>query len=137
MAEETGEMKYSNAILSSNPCPLCIEASEQKPMTEQEWRDSPWGLPGSSGRYCGDECHCLMVEEGVEIPEPLIGKEKLRGEEGTDIRSIVDIGPTEKSLKNLKESWMAKYGRLPKEIYQMPINEIGDYLRALMAQMEG
>jgi hypothetical protein len=130
------ELRFRNVLLSSNPCPKCIEASEADPMTETEWAFSEWGMPGTDGRYCGDSCHCLLVEEGIEVPEPLFGKEKLRGDEDSDIRKVVEIGPKEMGLKDIKEKWMSLYERLPKEIYKMTVDEIGPYLKSLMAQME-
>lgn len=106
-------------------------------MTIEEWRDSEFGLPGSDGRYCGSACHCLLVPEGIEVPEPLFGKEKLRGEEKTDIKKVVEFGSAELELKDLMERWNLVYGKLPAEIYKLPVDKVADYLRALLAQLEG
>lgn len=131
------EIRFINLILSSNPCPKCLEAAAQDSMTIEEWKASEWGLPGSSGRYCEDDCHCLLVPAGVAIPEPLFGKEKLRGEEKTDIKKAIEFGSAELELKELMDRWNMLYGKLPPEIYKMPVDKVADYLRALLAQMEG
>jgi hypothetical protein len=135
MAES--EELYSNAVLSSNPCPMCIDAGNADPMTLEDWKASEWGLPGSSGRYCEDDCHCLLVPAGTEIPQATFGQEKLRGEEGSDIKKVVEFGSAELELKDLMESWNLKYGKLPPEIYKMPVEKVAAYLRALMAKREG
>ncbi|OQB57132.1 MAG: hypothetical protein BWX98_01621 [Candidatus Aminicenantes bacterium ADurb.Bin147] len=130
-----GEMRYRNAILSSNPCPKCIEASEQEPMTIDEWKDSEYGLPGSAGRYCEDDCHCLMVPAGIEIPEPLFGQEQLRGED-PNIRKVIELGPKETSLREIIDAWhKAGRGTLPKEVHLMTYETAIAYLRRLMAEV--
>jgi hypothetical protein len=129
--------RFRNLILSSNPCPKCIEAASQDPMTIDEWIASQWGLPGSSGRYCEDDCHCLLVPEGTDVPEPLFGKEKLRGEEKADIKKVIEFGSAEIELKDLMDRWNLLYGVLPAEIYTMPVGEVAAYLKALFSQLEG
>ncbi len=122
-----------NQLLSTNPCPKCVEASDQEPMTLEEWAASVWGLPGSEGRYCGDFCHCVLAPADVlaEFPE-LDLNVKLRGEDGSEIGAVVDIGPAEEGLKDAMDEWNRTRGKLPKEIYDMPLDEIEGYLRKLM-----
>ena len=38
----------------------CIDAMEADPMTLEEWRDSPYGIPRSPKRDCGIYCKCLQ-----------------------------------------------------------------------------
>jgi len=129
------EVFYTNLVLSHNPCPICVQAGDERPMTEQEWRDSEYGLPGSDGRYCGDCCHCLLVEAGTDISELLIGNDKLRGDEESDVRKIIELGPREQALKDLMEEWYARGNRvLPPEIYDMEFGEIAPYLKKLMGK---
>jgi len=132
------EVKYTNLVLSSSPCPRCIEAADLEPMTADEWRDSEYGLPGSDGRFCSENCHCLLVPNDIDVSdiEPLFGKEKLRGEEDTDIRKVVEFGSAELELKELMDLWNARHGKLPAEIYKLPVGKVADYLKALLAQME-
>jgi len=102
-------------------------------MTLAQWKKSKWGLPGSSGRYCEDDCHCILVPVEM-IPElPTIGdRVKLRGDDNTDVPKVVDLHPRELSLKELMDKWNEKYGKLPPEIYDMPVESIEAYLRELM-----
>jgi len=117
-------MNLTNITLSSNVCPKCVEA-RGKSMTLAAWKASIWGLPGSSGRYCEDDCHCILVPDGKLKDFPDIGKGiKLRGDKDSGIRKIVEIGPGETKLKQYMELWNAKIGRLPKEIYTMQIVDI-------------
>jgi hypothetical protein len=105
-------------------------------MTFDEWEGSPWGLPGSSGRICEDDCHCVLIPDEM-LPEfPAIGDEvKLRGDKDTDISAIVEIGPNEAGLKELMEEWYAKgNAKLPPEIYEMDFEDIGPYLKKLMGK---
>ena len=131
-----GEL-LQNVVLSMNPCPICVDANGQQ-MTYEEWADSEYGLPGSSARYCEDDCHCILVpvEAMGELPE-ISDLVKLRGEEGTEIKSIVDISPSEQGLKDVMEEWNAKYGKLPPEIYSMDVMKVEAYLRKLMEGMGG
>ena len=132
MAE--GEL-LRNVVLSSNPCPICIAASEAEPMTMEEWEASEYGLPGSSARYCEDDCHCILVPEAVLSEFPAISElAKLRGEEGSDIRSTVELAPSEKGLKEIMDLWNENIGKLPKEIYKMNLYKAEAYLRALYAK---
>jgi len=132
------DVLLQNVILSSNPCPICVDAADQEPMTHDEWASSEWGLPGSSARYCEDDCHCILVPVDAmdKLPE-ISDLVKLRGEEGTEIRSVVDISPSEQGLKDIMEEWNAKYGKLPPEIYDMDVFEVETYLRKLIKEREG
>jgi hypothetical protein len=133
MAE--GEL-LQNVVLSRNPCPICVDANGQQ-MTYEEWADSEWGLPGSSARYCEDDCHCILVPVDAmeELPE-ISEQAKLRGEEGSELLSIIEITPSEQGLKEVMEEWNVKYGKLPPEIYDMDVFEVEAYLRKLMAAKE-
>jgi len=132
-----GEL-LQNVICSMNPCPICLDAADEEPMTYDEWAGSEYGLPGSSGRYCEDDCHCILVPVDAmgELPE-IDNLVKLRGEEGTEITSIVEIGPSEQGLKEAMEEWNRLYGKLPPEIYGMDVMQVEAYLRKLMAGMAG
>jgi len=127
------EGELQNVILSRNPCPICVDAADQEPRSYVEWAASEWGLPGSSARYCEDDCHCILVPVDMldELPEidKLI---KLRGEEGTEIGSIIEITPSEQGLKDAMDKWNEIYGKLPQEIYDMDFYEVEAYLRKLM-----
>lgn len=129
-------LKLKNLILSSNPCPVCREAANQPPMTKSAWKESPWGLPDSKKRYCnlhGFNCHCLMVPVEMIADLPAKGKKiLLRGDKDTDIRSIVEITPRENRLKELMEEYNETVGKLPSEIYTMPLEEIADFLEDLL-----
>lgn len=125
-------MNYTNVVLSSHPCPICQDA-RGKSMTLEQWKKSPYGLTDSKKRYCnlkGHFCHCVLVPENV-LPElPEIGKRvKLRGDEGTDIRAIVEIHPNEAILQKLMDEYNAEIGRLPDEFYELPIEQCIPYLR--------
>lgn len=127
-----------NVILSSGPCPICEDAANQDPMTYDDWASSEWGLPGTSARYCDSNCHCLLVPVDAigELPE--ISKlVKLRGEEGTEIGSVVDISPSEQGLKEVMEEWNAMGMQLPSEIYSMDVMKVEAYLRNLIRKLEG
>jgi hypothetical protein len=39
-------------------------------------------------------------------------------------------------LKELMDLWNMRHGKLPAEIYRLPVGKVADYLRALLAQME-
>jgi len=132
-----GEL-LQNVICSMNPCPICIDAADQEPVTYEEWAGSEWGLPGSSARYCEDDCHCILVPVDAmgELPE-ISNLVKLRGEEGTEITSIVDISPSEQGLKEAMEEWNAMGMQLPPEIYDMDVMKVEAYLRKLMEEMGG
>jgi len=128
-------MKYTNVILSSNPCPVCLEA-EGKFMTLAQWKKSKYGLPNSKKRYCNlkkQSCHCLMMPENMLDKFPRIGKgEKLRGDKDTDIKAVVDIHPNEQVLKDLMDEYNAKFGRLPDEFYEIPLDQCIPFLRKLL-----
>jgi hypothetical protein len=134
-ALSTSEDQLQNVVLSHRPCPDCQAANGQI-MTYTEWENSEYGLPGSSGRICLDDCHCCLVP--VDVLPDLAGINdravKLRGDEGSDIRGIVDIGPHEDSLKQDMEEWYLITGeKLPPEIYDMPFDEIGPYMKKVLA----
>ena len=120
-----------------NPCPICLDAADQEPMSYSSWADSEWGLPGTDARYCSDDCHCVLVPVDAldELPE-INNLVKLRGEEGAEIPSIVEIGPSEQGLKDVMEEWNRLYGKLPPEIYDMDAFEVEAYLRKLMKKIE-
>ncbi len=107
-------------------------------MTYDEWASSEWGLPGSDGRYCADACHCVLMPPEIipDFPE-IDSRVKLRGEDGSEIGSIVDITPREEGLKDVMEYWNAHYGKLPPEIYSMDVFEVEAYLRKLIKARGG
>jgi hypothetical protein len=129
------EMRLMNVILSTNPCPKCKEASASEPMTLKEWKRSEWGLPGSGGRYCKSNCHCVLVPTEL-LPElPNIMK-RIRDEEAkeTKPRAIVDIYPNELLLKELMDEYNARFGKLPQEIYRMSLEDVISYLKKLLGE---
>ncbi|MCK4760214.1 MAG: hypothetical protein KAT69_09190 [Candidatus Aminicenantes bacterium] len=135
MAKELKSLKgakLKNIILSSNPCPICVDAARQPPMTKTNWRNSRWGLTDSKKRYCNlkaNSCHCILVPPELIEELPDLGKKiKLRGDPDSDIRKIVDIGPNEDHLKNLMDEYNARIGKLPSEIYDMPLDDIAPFL---------
>lgn len=144
MATELQTLKgklLKNVILSSNPCPSCKEAAEQPPMTKTAWRESKWGLPDSKKRYCnlkGFNCHCILVPVDwmKDLPD-IGGKVPLRGDPDTDIRAIIEIGPNERELANLMDEYNATIGKLPEEIYEMPLEDVSPYLRKLLKSGPG
>ena len=126
-----------NQTTSSNVCPRCQEAAQLEPMTHKEWQASEYGLPGSSGRYCEDDCHCILLPSdwAVDLPTiPPADDIKLRGDKGTDIRPVVDIGPNEELLKKLMDLYNQRLGKLPQEIYDMPIESVIPYLQKKLYQ---
>jgi hypothetical protein len=132
------DVPLTNVVLSHNPCPDCV-ACNGKSMTFEEWEDSEWGLPGSSGRVCEDDCHCVLVPNESLADLPAIGeKVKLRGDEDTDIRKIVDIGPNEENLKFLMDKWKELTGgrKLPPEIYKMSFKDIEKYLLKMIEKLK-
>lgn len=132
------ELRLKNVTLSSKPCPICVDAGEQEPMTEAEWAASEWGLPGSSARYCDENCHCALVPEAVLSEFPAINAQvKLRGEEGTEVRAVVELAPSEEGLKEIMDKWNRDLGKLPPVIYDMELYDVEPYLRKLYAQTLG
>lgn len=127
------EVKLINVILSSNPCPKCVEASHSKPKTLKEWKMSEWGLPGSSGRYCKSYCHCILAPVDVIDEFPNI-KKKVEEQKDITMKAIVDIYPNEEELKALMDEWNATRGKLPPEIYEMDLEDVIDYLKKLMGK---
>ena len=122
-----------NVTLSSNVCPSCREAAASKDKTLAEWKRSKWGLPGSSGRYCDKDCHCILFPVDRLEDFPAIGSDvRLRGDDDTDIRKTIDIHPHEEDLAALMDEWNAKYGKLPPEIYDMPIEDVEAFLKELI-----
>ena len=134
MAE--GEL-LQNVVLSRNPCPICADANGRR-MTLEEWAESEWGLPGSSARYCEDDCHCILIPAAV-LPEfPAVSKQaKLRGETASEIRATVDLAPSEEGLKDIMDRWNEEIGQLPPEIYSMDVSKVEAYLRKLYRKRVG
>jgi len=126
---------YTNVVLSSNPCPDCRRANG-KTMTMPEWKKSEYGIPGSDKRICDGNCHCVLVPEELmeEFPE-IDKKSKLRGDIDTDIGKTVDIYPNELRLKRLMDKYNRQIGKLPPEIYDMPLDKIADYLDDLLKKV--
>jgi hypothetical protein len=123
-----------NVVLSSNPCPSCAEANG-KIMTITEWKKSKWGLPGSMKRLCKKFCHCILVPVNMVAQLPAIGERvKLRGDEGSDIRPVVELSPNELYLKELMDDYNAKIGKLPPEIYDMPLLDVIPFLEKLLGR---
>lgn len=121
----------TNVILSSNPCPTCVEA-EGKTMTLAEWQRSKYGVPGSHRRICDGFCHCILVT--AEMKETLettgLGKRfKLRGDKDSDIGKIIDIGPREQKLSDLMDRYSKEVGRLPDEFYATPFAKKPEWLQ--------
>jgi hypothetical protein len=71
----------------------------------------------------------------AEFPE-LDLSVKLRGEEGSEIGAVVDIGTAESDLSDVLEEWVKRhgFGHLPPEVYEMDPFEVADYLRGLMGK---
>lgn len=125
------EERLTNIVTSNNPCPICAGINGMT-MTLAEWEASVYGLPGSDGRYCDGSCHCIL------IPDSLLGKFDWidpnyipRGDKGSDIGPIVEIFPNEKALADLMNDWNKRFGRLPPEIYRMPVKDGWAYLQKL------
>ena len=142
MAKELKSLKgakLKNVILSSNPCPSCKEAAMQLPMTKSSWKISKWGMTDSKKRYCNlkaNNCHCILVPHEMLDELPAMGKKtNLRGDPDSDIRGIIEIGPNEERLKNLMDEYNMTVGKLPDEIYDMPLDEIADYLDDLLKKL--
>ena len=128
--------KLKNVILSSNPCPICVDAAKKAPMVKSKWKVSRFGMTDSKKRYCNltaHNCHCILVPTQLISELPAKGKKVLlRGDKDSDIRRIIDIGPRENRLKNLMDRYNAEIGKLPPEIYDMPVLEIAPYLQKLL-----
>jgi len=133
---QAGEAVLQNVVLSSKPCPDCAAANGEQ-MTFKEWEESEFGLPGSSGRICEDDCHCILVPVDQIDGLPEIGEQiKLRGDKDSDIGSAVDIGPNEASLKEAMDEWQRLTDqKLPPEIYKMDFEEVEIYLRKKISQL--
>jgi len=131
------EGELTNVVLSHAPCPDCVSANG-KSLTYSGWEESQWGLPGSDGRICGSSCHCVLVPNEALPDLPAIGeKVKLRGDEDTDIRKVVEIGPNEQAIKDLMDTWnsLTDGRKLPPEIYKMPFDKIMAYLKKRIAEL--
>lgn len=130
-------MKYKNIILSSNPCPVCLDA-ENRSMTLAEWKKSKWGLTDSKKRYCNlkkHSCHCLLLPEDLIEKFPRIGKAvKLRSDKDTDISAVVEIHPNEVILRDLMNEYNLKIGRLPDEFYEIALEQCIPFLRKLLGK---
>lgn len=124
--------RYTNVVLSSNPCPDCVKANGVT-MTMKDWKNSEFGIPGSDKRVCDGHCHCILVPVEMMKELPAIDKRvKLRGDEITDIGKTVDIYPNEIRLKELMDEYNLKIGKLPSEIYEMPLDKVIPYLEELL-----
>lgn len=78
-------------------------------------------------------CHCLLVPVDMIPDLPEIGKKKpLRGDPDSDIGPIIEIGPNEQRLKALMDEYNLTVGKLPEEIYDMPLERVADYLEDLL-----
>jgi len=133
MADDT---HYRNMITSGNPCPVCIDAEDNAgALTLEEWATSQWGDTDSIIRYCNQTtyCHCVFIPEEVfdEIPE-LDYSIKLRGDDETDIDSVIDIHPGEEELRDLMDEYNARFGVLPRWIYDYSVDEMPEILRKLL-----
>jgi len=124
--------RYTNVVLSSNPCPDCIRANGMT-MTMTGWKTSVFGIPGSDKRVCDGHCHCVLVPIDMMKELPAIDKKvKLRGDDITDIGKTVDIYPNEILLKELMDEYNMRIGKLPPEIYEMPLNKVIPFLEGLL-----
>ncbi len=132
------EEKLVNVLLSTNPCPKCWAAAQSGPLTMGEWQKSRWGLPGSGLRYCKAHCHCALVPVAF-LPElPNIAKRVSEAaKQEIELRPIVDIYPNELVLKDLMNEYNATLGKLPEEIYIMPIKYVIPYLKKLLGKTAG
>lgn len=127
-------MNLTNVVLSSHPCPVCVEANG-KTMTMTQWRKSKYGVPGSNKRYCKKYCHCILVLEEMIPKLPQMGKNiMLRGDDGSDIKPVTEIFPNEMELAALMDEYNATIGKLPDEIYDMPLLDVIPYLRKLLGK---
>jgi hypothetical protein len=118
--------QLQNVVLSHNPCPSCVECNGMI-MDYASWADSEWGLPGSDGRLCSDSCHCALIPVDMLPDLPGIGDLiKLRGDKGTDIRKIIEVGPHENDVSDLLKEWKELTGseKLPREISDMEFDDI-------------
>ena len=111
-----------NLIQSTKPCPSCKEAEGVGSMTFDQWNESNYGIPGSSSRWCGDSCHCVLVPDGTELPT--LGTELLRGDPDTDIPKITDTFPLELRLEELSVLWRAKFGAMKSIHTKMGLEEL-------------
>jgi hypothetical protein len=126
-----------NVVLSRNPCPICQDANGRQ-LTYEEWAMSRWGLPGSSARYCEDDCHCILVPVAALPDLPEISEQAaLRGEEGSEIVSIIELSPAEQGLKEIMDLWNEELGKLPDKIYDMDVFEVEAYLRRRYKKIMG
>ena len=110
-----------NLIQSTNPCPSCEDASGASSMTLADWEGSAFGVPGSGGRYCEDNCHCLLIPDGTELPR--LGPELLRGDKGSDIPKITDPFPLEIRLDELSIQYRAEIGNIPGRYLRMTVEQ--------------
>ena len=108
-----------NLIQSTNPCPSCEDASGSDSMTLAQWEGSSFGVPGSGGRFCEDNCHCILVPDGTELPT--LGTDLLRGQKGTDIPPITSEFPLELEFEELSIQWRAKFGDMPGRFLRMDL----------------
>jgi len=133
MAEEA----LINLILSTQPCPKCKEAAASPPLTMDGWRKSEWGLPGSGLRYCKSNCHCALLPTGLLDEFPNIAKRvRDSARQEIELRAIVEVYPNELVLKDLMDEYNATLGKLPEEIYSMPLDQVIAYLKKLLGKTE-
>ncbi len=111
-----------NLIQSTNPCPDCEDASGEDSMTLRQWEGSSFGVPGSSGRVCEGNCHCLLIPDGTELPS--LGTDLLRGDKGTDIPKITSEFPLEVQFNELVLQWRNQIGDLPGRFARMSLPDI-------------
>lgn len=126
----------TNIILSSNPCPTCVKA-EGRTMTLKEWRNSEFGVPGSHRRICNGYCHCILVTEEMKqemIDAGLDAKVPLRGDPGTDVGKVIEIGPNEQLLSDLMDRYNSEIGRLPDEFYRQPFENKASWLKGALKE---
>lgn len=122
-----------NVLQSGKPCPSCVSASSEPPQSFTWWESSTWGLPGSPGRICNGNCHCVLIpvdtlEKFPEIKDLNLNI-KLRGDKGSDIGKVIDIFPQEKTMIDLIVRYEAQVGKLPKGFYYQTIPEAIVFLR--------
>ena len=110
-----------NLIQSTKPCPDCVTASGLPSMSLPDWESNPLGVPGSTGRVCKGNCHCLLIPEGTDLPG--LGDDLLRGDPDTDIPPITGEFPLEIKFGELSVLWRAKFGDMPGRFLKMTLEE--------------
>ena len=114
-----------NLIQSTKPCPDCVQASNAGSKTLEGWEVSQFGVPGSSGRVCNGNCHCLLIPEDMELEQlPDFGTDLLRGDLGSDLGKITDDWPLEIRFEELSAQWRAKFGDMPGRFLKMDLDTL-------------